>query len=59
MPDQFAAVDDLAEGFQRRGGQPGLAYGIVAWGRLVHSGGWSDGSAAPRPTPERSSGSPR
>jgi CubicO group peptidase (beta-lactamase class C family) len=39
MPDQFAAVDDLAEGFQRRGGQPGVAYGIVAGGRLVHSGG--------------------
>ena len=34
MPDQFAAVlDDLAESFQRRGGQPGVAYGIVAGGR--------------------------
>src|SRR5438034_11438724 len=42
MPDQFAAVDDLAEGFQRRGGQPGVAYGIVADGRLVHSGGWGE-----------------
>src|SRR5436190_22865821 len=42
MPDQFAAVDDLAEGFQRRGGQPGVAYGIVAGGRLVHSGGWGE-----------------
>src|SRR5215468_9725446 len=39
MPDQFAAVDDLAERFQRRGGQPGVAYGIVAGGQLVHSGG--------------------
>jgi serine-type D-Ala-D-Ala carboxypeptidase/endopeptidase len=51
MPDQFAAVDDLAEGFQRRGGQPGVAYGIVADGRLVHSGGrgerWLGG-----PTPD-------
>jgi CubicO group peptidase (beta-lactamase class C family) len=49
MPDQFAAVDDLAEGFQRRGGQPGVAYGIVAGGRLVHSGGcgerWLGGPA--------------
>jgi CubicO group peptidase (beta-lactamase class C family) len=42
MPDHFAAVDDLAEGFQRRGGQPGVAYGIVAGGRLVHSGGWGE-----------------
>jgi CubicO group peptidase (beta-lactamase class C family) len=39
MPDQFAAVDDLAERFQRRGGQPGVAYGIVAGGQLVQSGG--------------------
>jgi CubicO group peptidase (beta-lactamase class C family) len=50
MPDQFAAVDDLAERFQRRGGQPGVAYGIVAGGQLVHSGGsgerWLGG---PRP----------
>jgi len=42
MPDQFAAVDGLAEGFQRRGGQLGVAYGIVADGRLVHSGGWGE-----------------
>ena len=42
MPGQFAAVDDLAEGFQRRGGQPGVAYGIVAEGRLVRSGGWGE-----------------
>src|SRR5438105_8074383 len=42
MADQFAAVDDLAENFQRRGGQPGVAYGIVAGGRLVQSGGWGE-----------------
>jgi CubicO group peptidase (beta-lactamase class C family) len=51
MPDQFAAVDDLAGSFQRRGGQPGVAYGIVAGGELVHSGGsgerWLGG-----PTPD-------
>ncbi len=39
MPDQFAAVDELAAAFQRGGGQPGIAYGVVAGGRLVHSGG--------------------
>jgi serine-type D-Ala-D-Ala carboxypeptidase/endopeptidase len=39
VPDQFAAVDELAEAFQRGGGQPGIAYGIVAGGRLVHGGG--------------------
>jgi CubicO group peptidase (beta-lactamase class C family) len=39
MADRFAEVDDLAESFQDRGGQPGLAYGIVAGGDLVHTGG--------------------
>ena len=39
MADRFAAVDALAEGFQRRGTQPGMAYGIVEAGRLVHAGG--------------------
>jgi CubicO group peptidase (beta-lactamase class C family) len=35
----FADVDALAAGYQQRGGQPGLAYGIVAGGELVHAGG--------------------
>ena len=35
-----AAVDALAESYQRRGGQPGIAYGVVAGGRLVHAGGF-------------------
>ncbi|HEY6278965.1 MAG TPA: serine hydrolase domain-containing protein [Streptosporangiaceae bacterium] len=39
MPDQFSAVDELAGAFQRGGGQPGIAYGVVAGGRLVHAGG--------------------
>jgi CubicO group peptidase (beta-lactamase class C family) len=41
LPDQyrFSAVDALAAEFQRQGGQPGLAYGVVADGRLVHDGG--------------------
>jgi len=42
MPDRFAAVDALAESFHQRGGQPGLAYGIVAGGRLVHAGGFGE-----------------
>jgi CubicO group peptidase (beta-lactamase class C family) len=42
MPDRFAPVDALAESFQRRGGQPGLAYGIVEGGRLVHAGGFGE-----------------
>jgi CubicO group peptidase (beta-lactamase class C family) len=49
MPDRFAAVDALAESFQQRGGQPGVAYGIVARGRLAHAGGlgerWLGGPA--------------
>ena len=36
----FEAADALAESFQRRGGQPGIAYGIVAGGRLLHAGGF-------------------
>jgi CubicO group peptidase (beta-lactamase class C family) len=35
----FAAVDAIASNFTARGGQPGIAYGIVADGELVHSGG--------------------
>ena len=35
----FAHVDALAAGYHRRGGQPGLAYGIVAGSELVHAAG--------------------
>src|SRR6476469_2729124 len=35
----FAHVDALAAGYHRRGGQPGLAYGIVAGGELIHAAG--------------------
>jgi CubicO group peptidase (beta-lactamase class C family) len=35
----FAAADTLAAGFHQRGGQPGLAYGIVIDGALVHTAG--------------------
>ena len=56
----LAALDRIASGFHARGGQPGLAYGIVAGGRLVHAGGaGGDGPAGRGPMPGRSSGSPR
>jgi CubicO group peptidase (beta-lactamase class C family) len=46
----LAALDRIAAGFHARGGQPGLAYGIVAGGRLAHAEGaggqWAGG---PRP----------
>jgi CubicO group peptidase (beta-lactamase class C family) len=35
----FTDVDSLAAAYQQRGAQPGLAYGIVAGGRLVHAAG--------------------
>jgi CubicO group peptidase (beta-lactamase class C family) len=35
----FAKADGLAASFAERDGQPGIAYGIVAGGALVHSGG--------------------
>jgi CubicO group peptidase (beta-lactamase class C family) len=42
-----AAIDAIAARFAARGGQPGLAYGVVADGELVHSGGcgerWTGG----------------
>jgi CubicO group peptidase (beta-lactamase class C family) len=40
LPDAAAAVvDQLVHAHQQRGSQPGLAYGIVAGGTLVHAGG--------------------
>ena len=35
----FADVDRLAASYHQRGGQPGLAYGIVLGGDLVHAAG--------------------
>jgi CubicO group peptidase (beta-lactamase class C family) len=39
MGAEWDAIDESAARFAARGGQPGLAYGIVAGGELVHSGG--------------------
>ncbi|NJC69419.1 beta-lactamase family protein [Planosporangium thailandense] len=36
---QIRAAVAVMESFQRRAGQPGIAYGIIAGGELVHSGG--------------------
>ena len=49
-PGGIAAVDAIADGFQLRAGQPGLAYGIVAAGSLVHARGLGErrlGGAVP------------
>ncbi len=35
----FADVDSLVAGYHQRGGQPGLAYGIVIGGELAHAAG--------------------
>jgi serine-type D-Ala-D-Ala carboxypeptidase/endopeptidase len=35
----FADVDRLAASYQQRGGQPGLAYGVVLGGELAHAAG--------------------
>ena len=51
MPIDVSAdrADAIAARFAARGGQPGLAYGIVAGGELVHAGGcgerWLGGPA--------------
>jgi CubicO group peptidase (beta-lactamase class C family) len=47
---EFGDVDAIATEFQVRGGQPGLVYGIVQAGALVHAGGLGEqrlGGAAP------------
>jgi CubicO group peptidase (beta-lactamase class C family) len=36
---EFGEVDAIAAEYQARGGQPGLVYGIVRDGELVHAGG--------------------
>jgi CubicO group peptidase (beta-lactamase class C family) len=38
----FTDVDALAAGYQRRGGQPGMAYGIMIDGELVHAAGFGE-----------------
>ena len=38
--DNFAAADAIVGDFFGRGGQPAIAYGIVAGGELVHSAGF-------------------
>ena len=40
---EAAAVDAIVSGYAGRGGAPGIAYGIVRDGELVHSGGAGDG----------------
>ncbi len=46
-PAVVSAADELVADFQRNGGAPGVAYGIVAGGALVHTAGygarWLDG----------------
>jgi CubicO group peptidase (beta-lactamase class C family) len=39
MPIDVDAVEAIATRFTARGGQPGLAYGVIDGGELVHSGG--------------------
>jgi CubicO group peptidase (beta-lactamase class C family) len=39
VPLDTAAIDERAAQFAARGGQPGVAYGVVADGVLVHAGG--------------------
>jgi CubicO group peptidase (beta-lactamase class C family) len=36
----FAELDDIAAEYAQGGGQPGLAFGVVRHGELVHSGGF-------------------
>jgi CubicO group peptidase (beta-lactamase class C family) len=51
VPVDTARIDEIAARFAARGGQPGLAYGVVADGELVHSGGLGE-SFAGGPVPQ-------
>ena len=42
VPIDTAALTAIAARFAARGGQPGLAYGVVADGVLVHAGGFGE-----------------
>ena len=42
MFSDFEAAENIASAFQLGGGQPGIAYGIVAGGDLVHAGGFGE-----------------
>jgi hypothetical protein len=47
---EFAAVDAIVSRYTGRGGAPGIAYGIVRDGELVHAGGTGErrlGGAVP------------
>ncbi len=39
VSEEFAAADAIVSGYAGRGGAPGIAYGIVRDGELVHAGG--------------------
>ena len=46
----FADVDTIAAGYHQRGGQPGLAYGIVIGGEFLHAAGLGERHlGGPRP----------
>ncbi|MGD0605695.1 MAG: serine hydrolase domain-containing protein [Streptosporangiaceae bacterium] len=47
----FADVDSLVASYHQRGGQPGLAYGVVIDGELVHAAGLGE-RALGRPAPD-------
>ncbi len=47
----FADADTLAAGYHQRGGQPGLAYGVVVDGELVHAAGFGERSVG-EPAPD-------
>src|SRR5215469_6225242 len=54
----FADVDAVAASHQQRGGQPGLAYGIVLGGELVHAVGLGERHLGERQHGERQHGGP-
>jgi CubicO group peptidase (beta-lactamase class C family) len=55
-PSELAAVDAEATRFQAEGGQPGIAYGVVAGGALLHSNGCGERRAGGGEPPEAATG---
>lgn len=46
------AIDDLLAARVRDGRTPSVAYALVAEGRIVHAGGFADGTVSPVPGPD-------
>src|ERR1700677_4886845 len=50
---EFAGIDAIAADYYRRGGSPGLAFGLIRGGELVHAGGLGEIAVGTGVAPDR------